>query len=73
MIHAKILEKYKRIFIMDAENIDVWHPNGFGSIRIRFLDKREEVFTYTSDRQWSLETLEHFIERMNKNKLNGGK
>ena len=72
MLHIDVFKKYKKIFFRDSLNVKVWHPNGFNSIRIRLSNDDEWVFTYVSDRKWSMETLDNFIETLIKNKNNGG-
>lgn len=72
MLHSEIFQIYKKIFHHDAHNVEAWHHNGFGSIRIRFFNKDEWVFSYTNDNKFSIETLDNFIKNMGKNKLNGG-
>ena len=72
MLHTEVFEKYKRVFIIDASNVEIWHPNGFNSIRIRLFSGHEFVYTHVNDGHWSLETLDNFIKSMKKNKLNGG-
>jgi hypothetical protein len=69
MLHTEVFEKYKKIFVEESVNVEIWHPNGFNSIRIRFFSKDEYVFCYINDRAWSIETLDNFIMSI-KNKKN---
>ena len=64
MTHKDIFKAFDNIFRLGS--IEQWWQNGYGSIRIRFENKKEVVFTYTHDTKWRLETISSFIERMNK-------
>ena len=44
--------------------IERWFPNGKNSIRIRFEDESEYVFTYYGDNVWCFETVDCFIMRL---------
>ena len=73
MQHTDVFKKYKKLFHRQIPTIKTWFPNGFNSIRIRFVGEEEEwVFNYVNDKEWSYETLNSFIKSMDKNKLNGG-
>ena len=41
------------------------HANGKNSIRIVFDDGKESIFTYQSQTDWSIETVESYIRRIN--------
>ena len=45
-------------------SIDVWFPNGRSSIRIRFKNHYEIVYTYNSQNDWSVETVDSYMKRM---------
>lgn len=71
MTHNELLNIYKTMF--NAVNvpycnrfanmeIDVWFSNGKDSIRVRYTDKTELVFTYHDKNNWKLETLNEFIK-----------
>lgn len=64
MLQTNVFEIYKSIFDLGA--IDVWFSNGYNSIRIRYRNKKEVIFTYMSDANWKLETLDMFIESIKK-------
>lgn len=66
MLQKKVFEIYKKLFIFNEEVIDTWFQNGYNSVRIRFTNKKEVVFTYHDDTNWRLEPVEKFIESMNK-------
>jgi hypothetical protein len=64
MNHHDVFKKFNEIFNLGS--IEQWWQNGFNSVRIRFEDKKEVVFTYTNDGKWTLETIYSYIQRMNK-------
>ena len=64
MLHEEVLKAYKSIF--DLGEIDVWFANGYNSVRIRFINNEELVFSYTNMLDWKLETLDNHIMTMGK-------
>lgn len=62
MTHTLIHEIFTNMF--DLGSIDVWWPNGYNSIRVRYTNKKELVFTYYNDKDWKLETIDKFIKTM---------
>ena len=66
MLQKDVLEIYKSMF--DLGEIDVWFANGFNSVRVRYVDNKEVVFTYRTDLDWKLETLDSFILSIGKAK-----
>ena len=67
MNHDQVLAKFKEIYYLGPDDdIDIWFPNGKNSVRIRFTNKREIVFTYYGKDNWVLETAGHFIGKMRK-------
>lgn len=63
MIHKKVFEKHQAMF--NCDRVDTWFQNGYNSVRIRFENKKEVVFTYHDDDNWWLETVNIFISNMN--------
>jgi Txe/YoeB family toxin of Txe-Axe toxin-antitoxin module len=71
MVHTKVLKKYKELiksladgmFSVNTEEPFTWFPNGYNSIRIRYENRNEFVFTYHDDKKWRLETGDYFIEK----------
>ena len=63
MTHRDILLKFRELFSAHLHDIDVWFPNGKGSVRVRLITKQELVFTYHNEKHWSLETVDMFLER----------
>ena len=49
------------------DQIDTWFPNGKSSIRIRFKDLREIIFTYNEYNNWSIETVDSYLKRISNN------
>ena len=66
MSHTDILKRFKETCHITDDVLDCWFPNGKGSIRVRFKDRRELVFTYSSPRKWRIETVDSFVENLNK-------
>jgi hypothetical protein len=63
MTHPKVYNEFKIYFPNYAEHAKAWFPNGKNSIRVRMY-AGDIVFTYNGTRDWSLETLDSHIERM---------
>lgn len=74
MLHGDIFKKLQEIYpIKDTtikraiilppkeEGVNVWFQNGPHSIRVRFVNNLELVFTYYSDTEWCLETMKYYI------------
>jgi len=64
MVHSKVYEYFKAIF--PGGLVDKWFPAGYNAVRIRYKTGREVVFIYEDSNKWCLETLEYFIERVEK-------
>ena len=47
-----------------AKDVDTWFPNGKNSIRVRYINGCEFIFTYNKDSDWCYETLDCFIRRL---------
>lgn len=69
MLQRKVLDIYKLMFGIKEGSIKTWWTNGYNSIRIELMNRRQIVFTYTDDTNWRLEPIDTFIKTMNK-KLN---
>ena len=63
MSHNEVFAGFKDRFPGSVRDIDVWFQNGKNSIRIRFKNKNEFVFTYYDMHNWALETAQHHLER----------
>ena len=64
MIHKNILKKFIEIFPQYEATIELWFPSGKNRIRVRLIDRREFIFTYNSESDWCLETVDSFIKHM---------
>lgn len=69
MLQKKVFEIYKKMFSVSDEVVDSWVANGYNSIRIRFKNKKELVFTYKNKSRWRLESRENFIDSICKEEL----
>lgn len=62
MNHKELMEKYMEMFGFDYGDVELWFPNGKGSIRVRYNNKVELVFTYYGPNNWRLETVKEFLK-----------
>ena len=63
MTHNKVYEDFIERLPIYAEKIEEWFPNGKDSIRVRFKDGKDHIYTIT-EFGFSFETKEHFINRL---------
>ena len=49
MTHKDILKRFLIAYPIPENTIDCWFPNGKGSVRVRFVNHVELIFTYSSD------------------------
>lgn len=66
MLHKDVMQKFEEISNVDERSINTWFPNGKNSVRIRFKNNTEIVFTYASPKVWRIETIDHFIKNLTK-------
>lgn len=66
MTHKKVFECFNRMFPGWRGSIEAWFPYGNSMIKIRLNNKMEFIFTYFSENNWKLETLDRFSERRRK-------
>ena len=66
MTHDLVYSYFRRHFPQYAKpsTIIAWFPNGYNSIRIRFEDCSEFIFTYDGDDDWCFETVDRFTRRL---------
>lgn len=64
MLHKYVYEVFEKKFNKLAQQIDTWFPNGQNCIRIRLEDKNEYIFTFNSESDWSLETVNSYLKRV---------
>lgn len=67
MLHKDIYERFKNYFPHFTNEMTDWFPNGLNSVRIRGKET-DFVFTHNTNKDWCLETVDSFI-----NKIAGGK
>ena len=65
--HRELFNTYMAIFgcnndFFSSDSI-TWFPNGKNSIRVRRRPFEDLIFTFHSDKSWSLETVDKFIDR----------
>lgn len=63
MEHVGIFKKFKRI-IGSLNKLEDWFPNGKNSIRVRLISGSDFIFTYNSDDDWSVETVESYLRKL---------
>ena len=61
MTHKDILKRFLIAYPIPENMIDCWFPNGKGSIRVRFVNHVELIFSYSSDKNWRIETVDSFL------------
>lgn len=66
MNHVDIHRHFETILPGLAEKTEEWFPCGRNAIRVRTNCKKEFVFSFNGFEDWKLETLENFIEHMQK-------
>lgn len=64
MTHNNILTAFTDKFGEMSCLITAWFPSGKDCVRIRFADKNEIMFTYHSDKDWCLESVNSYISKM---------
>ncbi len=63
MSHREVFSKFQSYFPdFSDDKIDIWFQNGKNSIRVRLTNQRELIFTYSSDANWRLQTINNYIE-----------
>ena len=66
MTHTEIYAKLQIVFT-DIYNVtEEWFPNGKNSIRLKLMSNEEMIFTYRGTNNWSLETVDSYLERLSK-------
>ena len=64
MSHKNVFEQFKLLFPQYIECIDTWFPNGKNSIRVRWTQDSDRIFTYNGIDDWCFETVDSFLNRM---------
>lgn len=64
MTHKNIFLSFKNLFgEVFADGVKLWIPFGKNSIKLRFQDLKEYVFTIDGHGDWCFETMDHFNNR----------
>lgn len=63
MSHKKIYYIFSDFFRKLTKDVIEWYPNGLNSIRVR-TKETDYVFTFVSEENWKLETVESYISGM---------
>ena len=67
MTHNEVYKHIPFWFVFfNKEDIDVWFPSGYNAIRIRLKNQAEFIFQYNTEKDWSIETVKSYINRMPK-------
>lgn len=62
MTHISVYKRFELSCpIISSGDIENWYPNGKDSIRLRFSNGRQLIFTYYGKEAWRLETIDSFI------------
>lgn len=64
MVHKEVLGMFGRMFPEYREKMEMFFPNGRNSVRVRFRNGEDYVFTYNSPKDWCFESLDSFIGRL---------
>lgn len=64
MLHDDVYKQFKQKFPQFSKQIIQWFPNGRNSIRVRRMDGQDFIFTYQGKQNYSLETVDSFIDRL---------
>lgn len=62
MVHTDVY-KWFALYFPDyaGDKVDKWFSNGKNSIRVRQTNGQEFIFTYNSQKDWRLETVNSFL------------
>ena len=67
MTHTDIWKAFNDVLPTYADEVTDYFSNGKNSIRVRLgAIHREFIFTFNSHKDWSFETVDHFIIALNK-------
>jgi hypothetical protein len=64
MVHKDVYAKFARLFSDLASQAELYFPNGKNCIRVRVVGGKEFIFTYHSDKDYILETVDRFVKRL---------
>ena len=64
MLHKDVINRYSELFPERCKDVDTWLMNGCNSVRLKFKDGDERIFTFYNDKNWKIETVDSFIETL---------
>ena len=64
MLHTDVISSYSELFPERCKDIDTWLMNGYNSVRLKFKDGDERIFTFYNNKNWKIETVDSFIETL---------
>lgn len=54
LMHEATFKKFREIWLVDDDSIEQWFPKGERSIRIRFKNNEDFIFTYYNKEHWKI-------------------
>ena len=64
MVHKDVMSVLKIKFEELYSQITAWFPSGKDCVRIRIANGQEIIFTYHSEKDWCLESVNSYISKM---------
>lgn len=64
MLHNDVYLCFKVHLPQLSKNVVDWFQNGRNSIRVRMDYMQDYIFTYCSEHDWCLETIDSYIKKM---------
>ena len=64
MKHDIVWREFRSTLPKLVYNVVKWFPCGQDTIRVRYADDEEFIFSRQKDGIWSIETLDHFVSRL---------
>ena len=62
--HEDLFEEYRQMLKVDERLIEEWFPCGKDSIRVRFTDGKEVIWTVTGPENYMIESVESVCRRL---------
>lgn len=71
MNHKQVFKHFTNLFpLIAGSSVLTWFPNGKNSIRVRYVNGEDHVFTYNDSLDWSYETVDCFLKKMKHRQTN---
>ena len=64
MFPVQIYNMFKWLYPINEDEIEDWYPNRADSVRVRTKAYEDLIFTYKSDSDWKIETVDAFMDRV---------